>query len=278
MSTPKISVIVPCYNQAVYLDECLQSVLDSSFQHWECIVINDGSSDNTEEIANNWLKRDPRFFYYNKRNEGVSSTRNFGIEKSAGKWILPLDGDDKIGKEYLSSAIKKAEEGYDLVYCFADYFGLVNRKFDLPDYSFKELLKNNVIFCTALFNKEKLHGLQYDENMVYGLEDWEFWISYLSQNDIKVFRLPETHFFYRIKDVSRNQSINDDESKINSARMYVLTKHRKLFDEFYGNYFHVIDRLTKLEEENTYYKKIISSKKYKMVNKIISLINKIQLP
>lgn len=57
MSQPLISIIVPCYNHAQYLDECLQSVFDQTYQNWECIIVNDGSSDTTEEVAQKWLKK-----------------------------------------------------------------------------------------------------------------------------------------------------------------------------------------------------------------------------
>ena len=63
---PLISVIVPCYNQAQYLDECLQSVLDQTYQNWECIIVNDGSPDHTEEVAKKWTEKDPRFKYLKK--------------------------------------------------------------------------------------------------------------------------------------------------------------------------------------------------------------------
>ena len=59
-----VSIIVPCYNQAQYLDEALQSVLEQSHQNWECIIINDGSTDNTEEISKKWLQLDTRFQYF----------------------------------------------------------------------------------------------------------------------------------------------------------------------------------------------------------------------
>lgn len=275
MSQPLISIIVPCYNQAQYLDECLQSILDQTFQDWECIIVDDGSPDNTEEIAQKWVHKDIRFSYYKKENGGVASARNFGIEKSKGKWILPLDGDDKIGENYFSAAIEKFTEGFDLVYCYANYFGVINRKFDLPDYSFKTLLNFNIIFCSAFFNKEKLQNLRYDESLLHGLEDWEFWISYLSKND-KVFRLPETYFYYRIKETSRNQEINDDDRKADEAKMYILNKHKKLYYQYYGDYFRVIDRLSKLEIQNDYYKKIINSKKYQLFYKIFSYIDKIR--
>jgi glycosyltransferase involved in cell wall biosynthesis len=91
-----ISIIVPCYNQAQYLDECLQSVYSQTCEDWECIIINDGSPDNTQDVANKWVVKDSRFRYYEIENSGVSSARNFGINQATGNWILPLDGDDKI--------------------------------------------------------------------------------------------------------------------------------------------------------------------------------------
>ena len=93
---PLISVIVPCYNQAQYLDECLQSVLDQTYQNWECIIVNDGSPDHTEEVANKWLEKDPRFRYIDKENGGLSSARNAGLKEAKGEWIQFLDCDDKI--------------------------------------------------------------------------------------------------------------------------------------------------------------------------------------
>ena len=70
-NNPLISVIVPCYNQAEYLDECLQSILDQTYQHWECIIVNDGSPDNTEEIALKWVDKKMFAFRYVKGKMGT---------------------------------------------------------------------------------------------------------------------------------------------------------------------------------------------------------------
>ncbi|MDQ1098535.1 MULTISPECIES: glycosyltransferase family 2 protein [Chryseobacterium] len=276
MLSPQISIIVPCYNQAQYLDECLQSVASQTFRDWECLIIDDGSPDYTAEVAKKWIESDSRFTYYKKENGGVASARNFGLEKVSGKWILPLDGDDKINENYLSYALEKLREGYDLVYCHADYFGTRNEPFILLDYTFENLLKYNVIFCSALFSREKLNDIRYDENMIHGLEDWEFWISYLSQPDMKVYRLEETLFYYRIKDISRNENIKNDSEKMDEAKKYILEKHSKTYVGIFGDYFHLIWKVSALERENNYYNRIISSKKYKIINRVINFIHKIQ--
>lgn len=275
MSASLISIIVPCYNQAQYLDECLQSVLDQTYEEWECLIINDGSPDDTEEVAMKWAEKDSRFIYFKKENGGVASARNFGIEKAKGKWILPLDGDDKIGQEYLSLAFQKTAEGYDLVYCKGNYFGLKNTEITFPDYTYETLLKYNVIFCSALFNKEKMNGSSYDEKLVYGMEDWEFWISYL-QPSMKVCRLEQTLFYYRIKKASRNEEVNNDTSKMDQARAFIFLKHQKIYLDTFGDYFFLIGKISALERENARYEKIFNSKKYQLFDKIISVFNKIK--
>ena len=120
----RVSIIVPCYNQAQYLDECLQSVLEQTYPHWECIIINDGSPDNTEKVAQEWVVKDTRFKYIYKENGGLSSARNAGIEIADGEFILPLDADDKISAHYLKLAVKEFEKDTYLkvVYCKAEKF------------------------------------------------------------------------------------------------------------------------------------------------------------
>ena len=131
---PLISVIVPCYNQAQYLDECLQSVLEQTYQNWECIIVNDGSPDNTEEVVKKWTEKDPRFKYLKKENGGLSSARNAGIKAAEGEWILPLDADDKIGDRYLELAEKEFGESYTVIYCKAEKFCVQQVVWDFPSF------------------------------------------------------------------------------------------------------------------------------------------------
>ena len=91
MNIPLVTVIVPCYNQGEYLNDALLSILNQTYSKWECIIINDGSRDNTSEIANFWCKQDHRFKYLKKDNGGLSSARNAGLKISIGKYIQFLD-------------------------------------------------------------------------------------------------------------------------------------------------------------------------------------------
>jgi glycosyltransferase involved in cell wall biosynthesis len=249
-----VSVIVPCYNQAQYLDECLQSVLNQTYTNWECIIINDGSTDNTAEVSKKWIEKDNRFFYYEKENGGVSTTRNYGIRKSTGTFILPLDGDDYIGNNYIETCVKEFESNLNtkLVYGKAIKFGELNEEWDLPAYSFENLLKGNMIYCTALYKRSDFDAIDgYDENMIVSCEDWEFWIRLL-KNGGDVIRNQDCIFYYRIKENSRNTNLTPDYLKINTSYNYIYNKHHNCYEiknaiELYNKYDEVIKKLDNLD-------------------------------
>ncbi len=261
---PLISVIVPCYNQAQYLDECLQSVLDQTYTDWECIIVNDGSPDNTEDVAKKWVEKDARFRYLFKENGGLSSARNAGIEIAKGEWTLPLDADDKIGERYLELAEKEFEKDYTVIYCEAELFGNEIGKWHLPEFSLENLAKKNCIFCSAFYKKEdwkKVNG--YDINMIYGLEDYEFWISLL-KNKNTVKKLPQTLFYYRVKENSMLTSLKSE--RINKMFNHISKKHTDFFLEYLGSFNELF-----LLQENTLkkYDKLLNSKKIKFLEFIL---------
>lgn len=273
---PPISIIVPCYNQAQYLDECLQSVLDQTWQDWECIIVNDGSSDNTQEIAEKWCRKDSRFSYLHKENGGVASARNLGLDHARFDWILPLDGDDRIGKQYLQLAVAKIEEGYDLIYCNGAYFGSREGIIQYGDYSFPELLQYNMIFVSAVFNIKKAQNIRFDISPENSFEDWEFWINYLKNNDRKVIKLQETLFYYRIRGNSRNALTIDDTALTETARKYIYKKYAPVYHIIFGDYLDLLNRLRKVEREAIFYKKAYDSRRYRIGNAIVSLFDRLK--
>jgi glycosyltransferase involved in cell wall biosynthesis len=231
-----VSIIVPCYNQAQYLDETLQSVLDQTYQNWECIIVNDGSPDNTEEVAQKWAEKDVRFQYFFKENGGVSGARNFGINCAIGEFILPLDADDRIGDTYINLALKEFERDNTLkvVYCKAEYFGDKTGSWYLPTFSLQNLARFNMIFCSALYRKKDWESVDgYDVNMIYGIEDWEFWIAILKEGG-KVFCLDMVGFYYRVKKVSRQKKLDREKTKIMND--YMSLKHVDFFIKQLGSF------------------------------------------
>ena len=270
---PKISVVVPCYNQAQYLEECLQSVLEQSYADWECIIVNDNSPDNTEEIAKKWISKDSRFKYLYKENGGLSSARNAGIEMTEGEWILPLDADDKIGNLYLELAEKEFEKGYTIIYCEAEFFGVNNMLWNLPNYSYERILSGNIIFCSSFFQKKdwsKAKG--YDLNLRNGREDWDFWLSILQQNS-SVKKLQYIGFQYRRKEISMDTEINKNELTLNKTENYICRKHLSKYLDHHKN---AIKNYTILKNKSAKYNTLITKiQKNKFTEFLFKVIEKI---
>lgn len=120
--TPLVSVIVPCYNQARFLPETLESVVSQSFQDWECVIINDGSTDNTIDVAQTYSSRDPRFRLVTKPNGGLSSARNRGLLEAKDKWIQFLDSDDILLPEKLEKQVTLLDLAKKPALSFCDYY------------------------------------------------------------------------------------------------------------------------------------------------------------
>lgn len=102
MSEPAVTLIIPVYQAEKTLPRCLDSILNQHYTNWECICINDGSTDGSNIICNEYACKDPRFRIFNKNNGGVSSARNIGLENARGEWITFIDADDAIEIDYLS--------------------------------------------------------------------------------------------------------------------------------------------------------------------------------
>lgn len=271
----KISIIVPCYNQAQYLDECLQSVLDQTYQDWECIIVNDGSPDNTDEVAKKWIEKDARFKYLYKENGGLSSARNAGVEIASGEWILPLDCDDKIGIQYLKLASENFNRDFTLIYCKAEKFGDIQEPWELPDFSLQQLASTNIIFCTALYKKTDFVVIGgYDESMKKGLEDWEFLIRLLQDNGT-VLKLDYLGFYYRIKNSSMitDLDIRDKEPIFK----YIEKKHLDFFHQHLGS-IHILSYKSRqaesLQKKLEFSQKKQDVSRYKMIDRILRLIGK----
>lgn len=114
----EISVIVPVYNVEKFLDKCIQSIVNQTFYEYEILIINDGSTDNSEKIINAWVKRDNRIRYFKTVNRGLSEARNLGISNARGRFICFVDSDDYVDKNYLKLLYKSINENNtDIAQC-----------------------------------------------------------------------------------------------------------------------------------------------------------------
>lgn len=199
MKTPKVSVIIPCYNQSEYIQECLDSVIAQTFKDFEVIIIDDGSTDNSWKIIQKYTARYPFISAIHQKNQGVILARNKAIQKAKGLYIFPLDADDKMTPQVLEkcSAILDKNSEIGIVGGQTVFFGIKTGKFELPAYNFPAILANNCLVCSCMFRRsdwEKVGG--YNPNMIYGWEDYDFWLSLIEMGR-QVYQFDDVFLYYR---------------------------------------------------------------------------------
>ncbi len=244
--TKKVSIIVPCYNQAHYLKASLGSVLSQTFLDWECIIVNDGSPDNTAEVAKKWCAKDDRFIYLEKQNGGLSSARNAGIKIAKGEFILPLDADDLIHQDYLNKTVPVLYQNKKLaiVSCYSKFFidSIDNITYQLKPKgdNYKWLLYVNQLVATSLYRKScwKTVG-GYDENMKKGFEDWEFWLSITKLG--WHYKIEEEFLFYYRK-AKQSMLVDTINNHFEENKEYIVKKHKELYIDDFDNCMTVMFR------------------------------------
>lgn len=233
-----VSVIVPVYNVKPFLAECVNSIINQTYQNVEIILVDDGSNDGSGLLCDEMALRDDRIKVFHNLNFGVSYTRNFAIQQAKGKYILPVDGDDVIKNTYIEKAVQIMEESpsVGIVYCEAEFFGERKGKWHLPEFTIGRMLVYNVIFVTALFRKDdwqKVGG--YSEKMTQGIEDYDFWLSILELGR-DVYCIPEVLFKYRIRAFSRTKNFEKDNEKILAMYQVLHRRHKGLYVKYYDEF------------------------------------------
>lgn len=225
-NSPTVSVIIPTYNRAHLVVRAIRSVLNQSFQDFEIIVVDDGSTDNTEEVINNFNDSRIRYIRHEK-NRGVSAARNTGILAARGEYIAFLDSDDEWLPQKLEKqvkAFKTLEEKVGLIYtgiCFVDPSGrpLGERRSTFSGYVFHELLKRNIIGTASsvmLRRKCLISTGLFDEALPFR-EDYDLWIR-IAKN-FEIFAIPEVltrHYIHKQPRLSANL-----EAKIKGHELFI---------------------------------------------------------
>ena len=126
MNSPLVSIIIPTYNRANFLRETLNSILTQTYKNWECIVVDDRSTDNTNQIVSNYIEQDERFKFYVRpcnRLRGGNAARNYGFEKSQGDYIQWFDSDDIMFPDYLQKRMDVFNDNSRVDIVFAAFIG-----------------------------------------------------------------------------------------------------------------------------------------------------------
>lgn len=215
---PQISVIVPVYNVEKYLEECIQSVLYQTFQDWELLLINDGSTDSSGEICETYVKKDVRIKKIDKRNGGQPSALNFGLNIAKGEYVIFLDSDDywtdyfileklhykakKYNLDIIRGECKEVNNLGDIIHEYSIYeYNRYNysNKIVNADFFIDKLVAGKYFMVLYLIKRSIIGKLRYNENRVF-LQDAEFNLKLCSLQTIKCMYVPEVFYAYRKHD------------------------------------------------------------------------------
>jgi glycosyltransferase involved in cell wall biosynthesis len=257
---PKVSVIIPCYNQGQYVDEAVDSILNQTFQDVELIVMNDGSTDEfTVEKLKHYNK--PKTTVIHTSNQGLPKARNTGIRNGSGEYILALDADDYMGTTFLEKAVPvlDAQPEVGVVACGIQYFGTTQKRHMPKGGGVRTFLAQNDIGVPSLFRRvcwEETGG--YDENLKQGYQDWNLWID-ITKRGWLVHVIPEYLYFYR-------RTSDSMVTKSNLMRpglvKQIVNNHREVFEQYVDDVIYEKEQKILLLKQAR--KKLQNSKSYKI--------------
>lgn len=209
-----VSIITPTYNSAKYIAETFQSVQNQTYQNWEWIIIDDGSSDDTEIVVNSLKEKDKRIqFFKLEQNSGPAIARNTGIEKAKGNYMTFLDADDIWFPNFIENSINTIKES-GVSFVFSSYrrsnesLEFVFSDFIVPQkVTYTDILKSNSISClTAFLNIEKL-GKKFMP-IIRKRQDMGLWLKYLKEIPY-AYGIEEPQAIYRIRENSLSRKKSD---------------------------------------------------------------------
>lgn len=254
------SVIIPIYNAASYLDECLQSVLGQSHTDFELLLINDGSTDKSPEICNNYAQNDSRISVYHQENKGQGAARNLGLKEAEGKYILFIDADDAIAEGTLAQNYQILKNNPDIECLqFPIYM-----KYGTPDAylkkgkeQFYKASRNNLknliledavmswIVCDKIFKRNSIQDMYFREDIKY--EDNYFMMEYIQK--LNNFYLSEkgVYYYYHREDSTTTSAITELKERSTTEVLYLILSLLHPTKEFHTFYKYLI-RLINVEK------------------------------
>ncbi|MDP3945580.1 MAG: glycosyltransferase [Lutibacter sp.] len=249
ISKPLISIIIPCYNDAQYIEQSVNSALNQTYPNKEVIVVDDGSNAETKAVLKKLQPQITKLI--TQENKGQSTARNIGIKEAKGEYIMVLDSDDYFEPTFCEKALEVFFKNKDvkIVSCYANRINIDYNTDLFKPYGgeLKDFLLNNCALGTSMFNKEDWNTVGgYDESMRKGFEDWEFFIRLL-KNGGKAEVIQEPLYNYR----KRKETTTAKANKIKYDLLkYIYLKHQDLFKANYELFImHLLGRIEREEKE-----------------------------
>ncbi len=311
MNSSKISIIVPVYKVEQYLRRCLDSIVAQTFADWECILIDDGSPDNSGKICDEYAEKDNRFRVFHQGNAGVSAARNKGLDEARGEWITFVDSDDWVEREMLEDLHKYAKDNCaEVVICgFSNTDGKQKRKSIIPktgslnmpkDFEWyfnapwgkifkKDIIdKYNIKFPLGITLAEDLwfvFQILYSATNVYGIN--EILYNYYYNSDSVTKSLSEKNFkdeICIIKMIEKQISQNNNNSewnkwlnikKLSAKNNYLYKCNPPNFNSWRNTFDNVPNKSCTISLHNRLFYKLISIK-MDLICRLIIKIKKFQ--
>ena len=224
---PLISIIIPIYNAEKYLNKCLQSIISQTYRNFEIILIDDGSTDCSYKICQEFAKKDKRIFIFAQTNSGASSARNRGIEMAKGKWITFVDADDYVEKNYLECLCENITDEKALIIQGLKQVNSEGEEIKKIDFEHSKLSGSEVRKAfdavAKLYNRDIInkHNIKFNELISYS-EDMLFMLEYILHCDFIKF-LQGSLYNYVIDASTLSQRYNSFESEYLLFTEYIKT-------------------------------------------------------
>lgn len=238
---PLVSVIIPYYNLPDFVEDAVKSVLNSTYEQVEIIVVDDGSTDSKTKKVLDRLEKKSQVKVFTKVNEGLAKARNYGAAKATGKYLAFLDADDMLEADFLEKTVAVLEH-YDNVHfvsAWLSYFG--NARGGWPTFNPEPpyLLVHNMVSCAIVVDRHSflLYGKN-DDRLVYGMEDWDMVMSLVSHGCYGVV-LPEFLIRYRVRKKSMTRSFT--RAKRLFSFKYIAEKHKQFYAHYSNEVAHLLN-------------------------------------
>lgn len=290
---PLVSIIIPTYNRADLIGETLDSIIDQTYQNWECIVVDDGSIDYTSEILSHYTQKDSRISYHHRPNYLVksgNSCRNYGFELSKGELVVFFDSDDVMMKDFLSSRIDLFTDKIKIV--FATYntvdenLNIIKQnRFKVEDILIKEYMFWNfpILTHSALIKKEFIINQKLFDPFIKRGQETDFYLNILPdiKNDEFTF-VENPTFLYRLHDntISNKTKIYNPEYMISHIHIWskalnigMNVKKNELIKHAYINLILLLFQIIKNKDN----KNLIVFDKYLNSISQLSLLQKLEI-
>lgn len=219
-----VSIIVPVYNIEKYIDECIQSVLNQTYTAWELILVDDGSTDNSGNICDEYAKTDTRIKVLHQKNQGVSAARNIALDKAEGDYIMFLDADDYWCENTALYKLVSVALEYELDVVKGEYTRIDKngRIIDTPkqvevvysntiidSFQFLQNVVKGEFFCVlSLFKADKLKFIRFEVGHIF-MEDVIFYLNIFTRQSLRCMYLPDMLFYaYRQYNDSASKKTN----------------------------------------------------------------------